>query len=292
MGVFIEKLKPIISKINSYGILLSIILQLPIFFLDLGHSNNFIILSIKEKFPVFFKYWFAVSISYNDYNKWEFLWKVTGSNNVILYNFILLAMYYIIHTGIIFLKEIAMKKASTGWNQYWYAEFYKFVASTHFYFIILNFMPMNNVIWAWPNGPENVIYWSLITIMFTGIFMINHSPSWLGQWVKKNPGKMCRENIFSYIRHPTYFGMMLVHFSRPVMTAGTLLFTFFQCGYCILAVFYNEEPRMVRVFGKDYEKYMREVPAMVPGSFGDLFGVLGCIFPFVEGKSKSLKKDQ
>ena len=72
-----------------------------------------------------------------------------------------------------------------------------------------------------------------------------------------------RRWIYGYIRHPLYLGWIFVAWSTPTMTAGHLLFAVFITIYIIVAI-PLEEGDLVEAYGNQYERYVREVPKLIP----------------------------
>lgn len=70
-------------------------------------------------------------------------------------------------------------------------------------------------------------------------------------------------HLYKIVRHPQYLGWLLIFWGTPTMTAGHLLFALGMSGYILVAV-RLEERDLVRHIGEDYERYRRQVPALVP----------------------------
>ncbi|NVM52732.1 MAG: isoprenylcysteine carboxylmethyltransferase family protein [Candidatus Helarchaeota archaeon] len=79
------------------------------------------------------------------------------------------------------------------------------------------------------------------------------------------PEKVITTGIYSRIRHPQYFGTIVVHvgFSLLLSSLYSLLST-------PLIIFYNyitswkEEKELIKEFGKEYEEYKKKVPMLYP----------------------------
>lgn len=74
----------------------------------------------------------------------------------------------------------------------------------------------------------------------------------------KTPG------LYKYVRHPIYFGSLVVFWAAPTMTVGHLLFSSVMTAYIFIGVYF-EERDLVRTFGASYEEYQRKVPMILPG---------------------------
>jgi protein-S-isoprenylcysteine O-methyltransferase Ste14 len=76
--------------------------------------------------------------------------------------------------------------------------------------------------------------------------------------------------IYSYVRHPQYIGFILVMFGFLLQWPTLLTLAMFP----VLVFMYvklarTEEREALREFGRDYERYMRDVPGFIP-RIGDL----------------------
>ena len=69
--------------------------------------------------------------------------------------------------------------------------------------------------------------------------------------------------IYSRVRHPMMLGLLLAFWATPAMTWGHALFAAGMSAYIAIGIAL-EERGLVRSFGADYERYRREVPAVIP----------------------------
>jgi len=88
---------------------------------------------------------------------------------------------------------------------------------------------------------------------------------WYEIYKGRNSKKLVRTGLYKYVRHPQYTGIILIItswlFAWP--TLPTLIMWPLLTGvYYRLAR--KEEKIAIRHFGKDYEKYMKEVPMFLP----------------------------
>jgi isoprenylcysteine carboxyl methyltransferase (ICMT) family protein YpbQ len=63
---------------------------------------------------------------------------------------------------------------------------------------------------------------------------------------------------YRWVRHPVYFGWVLLVFGAPHMTATRLAFAAISTAYLVVAVPW-EERSLARVFGVQYSRYQRAV---------------------------------
>lgn len=182
-------------------------------------------------------------------------------NNKILYNIVIQLAFFFIHSAILTINHKYKLFRTFGAWSYDFA--YAFLAACTYNYMLRNYIPINDVVFIFAKYGTTLSYFFML-IQFAGIALVAYSPVYLGQWVKKNEGKLCDVNIFKYIRHPTYTGFFLYVFFRPEVTVGSLIYATTHAIYVYVAVFYNEEQRMIDVFGKSYEEYIARTPAFFP----------------------------
>jgi protein-S-isoprenylcysteine O-methyltransferase Ste14 len=64
---------------------------------------------------------------------------------------------------------------------------------------------------------------------------------------------------YRFVRHPLYFGWVLVVFGTPHLTGDRLAFAVLTTLYLVIAIPW-EERSLTAVFGRDYDRYKEEVP--------------------------------
>lgn len=134
--------------------------------------------------------------------------------------------------------------------------------------------PMGVAIW---NVHDSGLVFILNALMITGwlivlvtTFIINHfdlfglRQVWL-QWRKKDykPLGFVTPGPYKLVRHPLYFGWLLMFWSTPVMTIAHLVFAIATTGYILVAI-KLEEKDLVREHGKKYINYRKSVPMLFP----------------------------
>ena len=80
-------------------------------------------------------------------------------------------------------------------------------------------------------------------------------------------GGVTRRGAFGWVRHPIYFGWLLMTLPCPDMTAGRLAFTVISVTYLAVAIPW-EERSLVAQHGDEYRRYARDVRwRMLPGVY-------------------------
>jgi methanethiol S-methyltransferase len=77
--------------------------------------------------------------------------------------------------------------------------------------------------------------------------------------------------LYRLVRHPLYLGWIMAFWATPTMSVGHLLFAAFLTTYMLVAI-PIEERDLVNLYGEQYERYRRRVPALVPRPWAVLAG--------------------
>jgi len=82
-----------------------------------------------------------------------------------------------------------------------------------------------------------------------------------------SPPKLDTSGPYGFVRHPIYFGWLLLVWLAPWMNGARLVFAAVSTFYLVLAIPY-EERSLINVFGSAYSDYQRRVRwRMLPGVF-------------------------
>ena len=136
--------------------------------------------------------------------------------------------------------------------------------------------PMGGVIWDVSGTTGSIILYSLYAlgwvVLLLATFLINHFELFgLRQVYNYLRGKEDTELrfatpfLYKYVRHPLYVGWLLIFWATPTMTVAHLVFAVATTAYILVAI-QLEERDLVRVHGKSYENYRKQVPMLIPGT--------------------------
>jgi protein-S-isoprenylcysteine O-methyltransferase Ste14 len=106
-----------------------------------------------------------------------------------------------------------------------------------------------------------------LLIIFCGLYLTLSGIHTVFSEYTEHP-RMITTGLFSFVRHPVYLGALLVYI-------GLLAFLLSPSGLLVfIAVFFlydwlaqDEEARMLKVFGKQYEDYRLQTPKWLPRMF-------------------------
>jgi methanethiol S-methyltransferase len=134
--------------------------------------------------------------------------------------------------------------------------------------------PLGGTVWQIDNSAGQAVMYAMYAagwlIVLLSTFMINHfdlfglRQVWLafqGQAYSALPFKT--PAFYRYVRHPLYFGWLLVFWSAPAMTAAHLFFAVMTTAYILIAIQF-EERDLVAFHGEKYRRYREQVPMIVP----------------------------
>lgn len=133
--------------------------------------------------------------------------------------------------------------------------------------------PQTSVIWHFEGNIAFLL--SVIFLMGAGLvlwstFMISHwrlfgvTQAWNEfKGRSSEPDAFSTPALYKYSRHPMYFGILLVIWATPSMTAGHLSISLVWTLYVFVGIYF-EERDLVRQFGHKYLNYQANVSKILP----------------------------
>jgi methanethiol S-methyltransferase len=134
--------------------------------------------------------------------------------------------------------------------------------------------PIPDQIWHIENAYLAIAIWVLYFlgwgIVVLSTFLISHFDlmglkqvyrNWLGE--QQEPPEFQTPFLYKVVRHPIYFGLLLVLWAAPTMSVGHLLFSVGATGYILIGAIL-EERDLISVFGDRYRDYRRNVSMFIP----------------------------
>lgn len=147
--------------------------------------------------------------------------------------------------------------------------FYVWVASLLFLAVCWWWQPLPGVAWS-VSGPSR---WLTYSVQLAGLVLTERSARIVGIWElagvrqarQEAPVEFKATGPFGLVRHPIYFGWVLLVFGVPDMTYSRLLFAVISTAYLVAAIPW-EEASLVEAFGEKYRAYQRQVRSrLLPG---------------------------
>jgi len=200
-----------------------------------------------------------------------------------LWNILVLAFFAVVHYILLWPKARTiiikcLRRMTLGIvNGTWYRSIYSLIAAAQLHVLYATWQSNNKVLYVTP-------WWVWRAMMVVGLVLFvacrlilldSFSMHGLRQTLDMNQnsfrllkgGEIVTTHFYKYVRHLEMTGLLLMIWATPTMTLGHFLFSVVTSTYILLSVKYSEEPRMKKTFGKKYEQYMTQVPAMYLPSF-------------------------
>jgi protein-S-isoprenylcysteine O-methyltransferase Ste14 len=150
---------------------------------------------------------------------------------------------------------------------------YVLFSSVALILLFWKWQPMGGTVWSVENSSVrlalNVLFAIGWLIVLAATFLINHfdlfglRQVWLNligrPYTQLSFGTPV---MYRYVRHPLYFGWLVVFWAAPTMTAAHLVFTIATTAYILIAIQF-EERDLVRLH-QEYAEYRRRVPMILP----------------------------
>jgi protein-S-isoprenylcysteine O-methyltransferase Ste14 len=134
--------------------------------------------------------------------------------------------------------------------------------------------PMGGVVW----DVQDPFVYALLLSLFVGgwmivlitTFLINHFDLFglrqVWKYFQRRPYRplgFFMPALYQYVRHPLYVGWLIAFWATPTMTVSHLLFAVGTTVYILVGIQF-EERDLVRVHGREYADYRRNVPMLMP----------------------------
>lgn len=106
-----------------------------------------------------------------------------------------------------------------------------------------------------------------VVLIFTGLLLVKRSHNLVIDEVYERP-TLIDADVYDLVRHPMYLGILLVYLGLSSSTLSLISLGLWAGIFLI----YNrmaayEEKDLIRIFGREYEDYMRRVPRWFPRLF-------------------------
>ena len=146
---------------------------------------------------------------------------------------------------------------------------YVWIASVLFLAVCWMWQPLPGFVWT----TSGLLFRMLVAVQMIGVALTLHAANIVGVWelagVRQpdhtKPMVFTASGPFAIVRHPIYFGWVLIVFATPVMTTSRLVFAVTSTIYLIAAIPW-EEASLVEAFGDKYRAYQRQMRwRLIPG---------------------------
>jgi protein-S-isoprenylcysteine O-methyltransferase Ste14 len=149
----------------------------------------------------------------------------------------------------------------------WERSFYVMISGSLLAGLTLSWQPLPGApIW---HGPTWIVAISLLAGLGIGVCcrwfdhdeFLGLRQAWTG--IAGTTGPLHIDGPYRFVRHPIMLGLLIALWAQPIMPSELLLMNGGMTIYILIAI-RLEERGLVREFGEEYEKYRREVPALIP----------------------------
>ncbi|MFK7975881.1 MAG: methanethiol S-methyltransferase [Halioglobus sp.] len=151
---------------------------------------------------------------------------------------------------------------------------YVLFSSLALFAVFIGWQPMGGMIWEIQNTNGQIALYSLFAlgwgVVLYSTFLINHfdlfglRQVWLAYQNKPYTElKFVMPWMYRIIRHPLYFGWLMVMWFTPTMSVAHLLFALLCTAYIFIGIYLEE--RDLKAAHPDYADYQKNVPMIVPG---------------------------
>ncbi len=158
---------------------------------------------------------------------------------------------------------------------------YVFISNLLLMLLFWQWRPLVDVVWSVSREGQNGAWFrAAYAVFIAGVFIVPAATLFIShfdlfglrQVLLHLRGKDYRHLPFSvpgpykFVRHPLYFGWILMFWATPHMSAGHLLFAVVMTTYILIAIRF-EERDLAREFGELYVRYREATPMLLPKLF-------------------------
>jgi protein-S-isoprenylcysteine O-methyltransferase Ste14 len=151
---------------------------------------------------------------------------------------------------------------------------YVLLASLALILLFWQWRPLTDVVWNVENPVGHYILWAFFFLgwvtVLVGTCLINHfdlfglRQVYLYQRGEEYTNLTFRTPfLYKIVRHPIMLGFIIAFWSTPHMTIGHLIFAIVTTAYIVIAI-QLEERDILRIHGKAYEEYRKQVSMLLP----------------------------
>jgi methanethiol S-methyltransferase len=151
---------------------------------------------------------------------------------------------------------------------------YVLAASLVWALVLWQWRPIPRMIWDVRATTLGIVmqagYWTGWAIILRSTFLISHTELFGLEQVRarfhekdRHQYKFKIVGLYRWVRHPLYFGFLVVTFSAPVMTIGHLVFAVTTTVYLLIGIYFEERDLLAR-YGDPYREYRAQVPMLLP----------------------------
>ncbi|MBA4301210.1 MAG: protein-S-isoprenylcysteine methyltransferase [Cyclobacterium sp.] len=180
-------------------------------------------------------------------------------------------LFYFLHTALAASKLKRILKAKWPEGYKWYRLFYSILSTLLFLAILVQaiFLPVELVYPATQFGQYAgyMIATAGVIILMRSLKQVSMKsfPEILPEKISKSNSELITSGMYSQVRHPLYFGLLLV-FAGYFLVSGTMG-ALIHLGCLILYLplgIYFEEKNLISHYGERYREYQKEVPPFFP----------------------------
>ena len=150
---------------------------------------------------------------------------------------------------------------------------YVLQASLFLGFLMWQWQPLPTQLWSLDGaaaGAMQAVFLLGAVVVLISTFLIDHfelfglRQSWCNFFDKPMPAPVFRTPLlYRIVRHPMQFGLLILFWAAPVLTAGHLLLASGMTAYMLIGL-HLEERALLRQFPGSYHRYRQQVSMLIP----------------------------